>query len=348
MGSYVDITGQKYNMLTAIKPIHSGKKIFWECKCDCGSTVVVCGSNLRNGHTKSCGCLRSKPSANSEDLSGKRFGNLIVIEKSDGRKTSGGAYKSFWKCICDCGNETEVDAGKLRTGHTKSCGCLKKKGHCQENITGHRFGRLTVIRYIEPTERTVRGYSWWCRCDCGNEIKANLDKLKKGLQQSCGCLKEEMKPRIGEISRKYKYSNKRLYSVFKAMHNRCEDPNGREWENYGGRGIVVCPEWCGEEGYDNFAEWAFSDGYDAKAERGKLTLDRKDCNGNYTPENCRWIPNERQQNNKRTNVMLEYNGETHSMKDWSRILNVPYTFLTYHCRKKHETLSQAMIAFGYR
>lgn len=219
---------------------------------------------------------------------------------------------------------------------------------CQEDITGKKFGRLTVIRYIPPKERKTRNYSWWCKCDCGNEIKANLYKLKKGLQQSCGCLKEEMKPYLGDITRKYKYSNKRLYAVYKMMHDRCENPKGREWMNYGGRGITVCQEWSGDFGYDSFAEWAFANGYDDKAKHGEITLDRKNWDKGYSPDNCRWIPNIRQQNNKRNNVMLEYNGETYSMMDWSRKLNIPYTFLQYHCRIKNETLSQAVMAFGYR
>lgn len=283
-----------------------------------------------------------------ENLIGKKFGMLTVIEQSRKVYTQNKSTRTLWRCICDCGNETEVDGQKLKCGHTKSCGCLKSKVGCQEDVTGQRFGRLTVIRYIPPAERTSKTYSWWCKCDCGKEIKANLHKLKNGLQKSCGCLKEEMKPHLGNITRKYKYSNKRLYGVYKMMHDRCENPNNREWMNYGGRGITVCPEWSGDYGYDAFAEWSFPNGYDDKAKKGDVTLDRINGDMGYSPDNCRWIPNIRQQNNKRNNVMLEYNGEKYSMMDWSRKLNIPYSFLQYHCRIKNETLSQAIIAFGYR
>lgn len=265
------------------------------------------------------------------DLQGKRFGRLLVVKKGAGRKTSGGAYKATWICQCDCGNTVEVDAQKLKQGHTTSCGCFKKqnKGSHFEDLTGQRFARLTVIRFIPQEERTVRGYNWWCRCDCGNEIKANASKLKKGLQQSCGCLKEEMKPFLGDITRKYKYSNKRLYSVYQSMMTRCTVENSREYENYGGRGIKVCDEWLGEYGYDRFAEWAISAGYDVNAERGKCTLDRIDTDGDYCPENCRWISNQDQQNNRRDNVLHTYKGETHTIADWSRIIGIPYTRLHY-------------------
>lgn len=263
------------------------------------------------------------------DLTNKRYGRLVVFTKGSGRYTQGGAYKATWICKCDCGNTTEIDGEKLRKGHTQSCGCLKKenKGANFEDLTGQRFGRLVVVRFLNANERTTRQYDWWCKCDCGKEIKASANKLKQGLQQSCGCLKEEMKPRIGEITRKYKYSNKRLYGVYKAMIDRCYNPKCNKYYNYGGRGITVCDEWQGNNGYDTFAEWALSTGYDKYAKHGVCTLERCDVNGNYTPDNCKWITNQEQQNNKRTNIKIEYRNEVHTLKDWSRILNVPYPTL---------------------
>lgn len=284
------------------------------------------------------------------DLIGKRYGRLVVTEQAEGRYTPNGSYIVYWKCKCDCGKEAKIAGNKLRSGHTQSCGCLKKeyRNSNYKNLTGQRFGRLTVIDYIPEDQRQSKQYAWLCRCDCGNETKGCAYKLKNGLQQSCGCLKEEMKHHIGEVTRKYKHSNKRLYGVYKMMHNRCEDHKHREWMNYGGRGIKVCSEWSGDNGYDAFAEWAVSTGYDDKAGRGEITLDRIDTDGDYAPDNCRWVSNERQQNNRRNNVVLEYNGEKHSMKDWSRILNIPYSFLDYHCRKKNETVEQSIIAYGKR
>lgn len=275
------------------------------------------------------------------DLTGQRFGRLIVIEKDKPHITSGGKYITTWKCKCDCGNVTTAQSAKLRNGHTTSCGCFIKenKGAHFEDLTGKRFNRLTVIKFIPADERKARGYNWLCRCDCGKEVKANASKLKNGLQQSCGCLKEEMKYNIGNVNRKYKYSNKRLYGVYKAMLSRCYDPKGREYHNYGGRGIEVCPEWLGEYGYDRFAEWALSTGYDINANHGECTIDRTNVNKGYAPDNCTWITNAEQQNNRRDNHLLTYKGETHNVKQWSELLGISYSKIRYHiCKGK--TLEQ--------
>ena len=279
--------------------------------------------------------------ANIIDLTGQRFGRLVVIQKGKPHITSGGAYIATWICKCDCGNYTTVQAPKLRKGHTTSCGCLIKenKGHAYEDLVGQKFNRLTVIKFIPPSERTVRGYNWLCQCECGKMIKANANKLKSGMQQSCGCLKEEMKYNIGNVNKKYKYSNKRLYGVYKAMLNRCYNPNGREYKNYGGRGITVCDEWLGEYGYDAFAEWAISTGYDINAEYGDCTIDRNDVNKGYSPDNCSWKTNKQQQSNRRDTIILSYNGEKHSMKEWSEILGISYSKILYHVHKG-KTLEQ--------
>lgn len=263
------------------------------------------------------------------NLIGKRFGKLEVIEKGPGRKSPNGCYRATWICKCDCGNIKEIDGQKLRKGHTQSCGCLKKenKGSHFEDLTGQKFGRLTVLRFISASERTARQYDWWCKCDCGNEVKANAYKLKQGLQQSCGCLKEEMKPRLGEITRKYKYSNKRLYGVYKAMVDRCYNKDNKRYRDYGALGVTVCNEWLGENGYDVFAEWAMNNGYQVDAEWGETTIDRIDATKGYYPENCRWITNLKQQNNRRYNRIYEYEGRKQTIAEWARELNLPYHVL---------------------
>ena len=282
------------------------------------------------------------------DLIGQRFGRLTVESKGSGRRTSGGHYKATWNCLCDCGNRATVDGEKLRRGHTTSCGCLKKenKGSRFDDLIGRKFGRLTVVRFVPQEERTVRTYNWWCVCDCGNEIKANSNKLKNGLQQSCGCLKEEMKPLIGEVNRKYAFSNNRLYAVYRSMLSRCYDKRQREYGNYGGRGITVCDEWIGEDGYDVFAKYAIMSGYDENASFHECTLDRIDTNGNYEPGNIRWVTNIEQQNNRRDCVMMTHEGETHTMKEWSRIIGAPYGTLYWRCRKKNWTIGEFIKWYG--
>lgn len=132
------------------------------------------------------------------DLTGKKFGKLSVIEfsyKNDHRV-------SFWKCKCDCGNEIIVSSNKLRTGHTKSCGCLRHKKQdplLRSNLTGRRFGKLTVLSYAY----SKKGTYWNCKCDCGNEKVVQGTKLLQGITKSCGCLvKETNHKRLNDLTDK--------------------------------------------------------------------------------------------------------------------------------------------------
>lgn len=275
------------------------------------------------------------------DISGQRFGRLVALKKGDGRRTSGGAHKTTWVCRCDCGAVCEVDGQKLRKGHTTSCGCLKheNKGSSFEDLTGKKFGRLTVVGFLPQEERSSPTYCWRCVCDCGKEVFGNAAKMKSGVQVSCGCYRNEM---IGNLNKKYEYSNKRLYGVYKSMLSRCYDENHREYHNYGGRGIKVCDEWLGEFGYDAFAKVAYAKGYDANAEFHECTLERIDVNGDYEPNNICWITNQQQQENRRDVKLLEYNGEWHPLKTWARILGQNYNSMLWYCQKKGMSIEEYM------
>ena len=114
------------------------------------------------------------------DLTGQRFGNLVVLEKTDNRDSNGGI---IWKLICDCGNQTESTPGKLNAGYKLSCGCLKEK-----DLTGLRFGNFTVLEKSKKKHST-RGRQWWsCVCDCGNTRDVNTNSLTSGNSTSCVAL----------------------------------------------------------------------------------------------------------------------------------------------------------------
>ena len=108
------------------------------------------------------------------------------------------------------------------------------------------------------------------------------------------------------------------------MKNRCGNTADPNYKYYGGRGITVCEEW---HNFMPFYEWAMSHGYSEE-----LTIDRKDVNGNYEPSNCRWATKKEQSNNKRTNVFITYNNQTHTLKEWSEITGIKYN--TLHSRHK--------------
>lgn len=120
----VDLQGEKFGKLTVIKETDKRKyngRIVWKCKCDCGAIVEVASQNLLSGGTKSCGCGHLH--AGLIDLTGLRFNRLTVIEFAGTNERR----ESFWKCKCDCGNETTVRSQSLKSGITKSCGCLQKE-----------------------------------------------------------------------------------------------------------------------------------------------------------------------------------------------------------------------------
>jgi len=106
--------------------------------------------------------------------------------------------------------------------------------------------------------------------------------------------------------------NTKLYHVYRSMKARCNNPNVDAYDNYGGRGIKVCSEW--EDNFNNFKDWALKNGYSEE-----LTLDRKNNNGGYNPDNCRFVTMKKQQNNRRDNIKIKYKGKKYPVKDISKI-----------------------------
>ena len=209
-----------------------------------------------------------------EDKTGMRFGRLTAIEYEG---------KGAWSCRCDCGNVVTVKSSELNSGRTKSCGCYIRDIHSKpkHDLVGKRFGRLTVLEYA-GNER------WKCVCDCGGTALVRTNNLTLGNARSCGCYQKDVASRV---SRKHGDSSTPLYKVWCSMRQRCCNPNSKAYRDYGGRGISVCDEWAG---FEPFKEWAMSAGY-----RQGLTIDRIDNDGNYCPENCRWVGMSVQNANKR-------------------------------------------------
>lgn len=172
---------------------------------------------------------------------------------------------------------------------------------------------LIEIDCYKPKKR------WMCRCDCGKII--SIDQGRIGIQKSCGCIKSKVAIENGKKCTTHGDTNTRLYRIWGGMRRRCYEEQNKDYKNYGERGIVVCDEWLE---YFNFKEWAIQNGYN-----DKLTIDRIDVNGNYCPKNCRWVDMIAQNNNRRSNHILEYNGESHTIAEWSRITNIPPKTIRY-------------------
>lgn len=175
-----------------------------------------------------------------------------------------------------------------------------------ELSAGQQFGRLTVVGPAPPGKGGhVR---WICHCECGNTVIVAGCDLNKGHTKSCGCLRVDLHTTHG-VYRKH------LYWILRDMKRRCNDPRRSSYARYGARGIRVCPEWDDPKA---FYEWAISHGY---AEG--LQIDRIDNDGDYSPDNCRWITKKENLNNTSQNVYIELNGERHTATEWSIITGIP-------------------------
>lgn len=186
---------------------------------------------------------------------------------------------------------------------------------------GEQYGYLTVIARAENAKN---GHSRWvCKCRCGKETVVLSTHLKSGRIKSCGCWWQERKHEYRKI---HGFTKKeRLYNIWQAMKNRCYTKSHWQYQNYGGRGIIVCEEW--KSNYLSFRNWALENGY-----ADNLTIDRIDVNGNYEPNNCRWVSMYEQTRNQRTNRFLTYKGKTQIMKDWAKEMDLSYTVLGWRIR----------------
>lgn len=186
------------------------------------------------------------------------------------------------------------------------------------NLTGQRFGRWTVLYQVEPNRwRTTR---WLCQCDCGKQSVVVGTSLRSGISYSCGCLRNELAKQRFTV---HGSRRSRLYKIFHNMKNRCYNKENPNYHHYGGRGITICEEWM--QDFSSFKEWALKSGYN-----DKLTIDRVDVNGPYSPDNCRWVTMKVQQNNKRNGNTITFHGETHTISEWADITGIPY--YTLHSR----------------
>ena len=186
-GSAYDLTGNRYGLLTVLSQAeprirsNGNRKYMWLCRCDCGNETVKEEWNLISGHTRSCGCLEKY------SVKGKKFGMLTVISRAADRKGM-----RYWNCLCDCGNKAVICQDDLFWGSATNCGCVRH-GKQLLDLTGQRFGRLTVLREVPPvlSSKGVPERTWLCRCDCGREIVVRQKNLKNKVTRSCGCLRRE-------------------------------------------------------------------------------------------------------------------------------------------------------------
>lgn len=234
--------------------------------------------------------------AGKYDYLGQRFGKLTVVSVRRGAQAK-------WVCECECGGSIAVASSDLRTGKTRSCGCGRFDGLWAANakktqaVIGLKFGRLTVTSEAPGFKRSAV-----CLCECGALVTVTLTSLRTNKTQSCGCLQRERvaEANVGRIKHGHSagtVAGKRVFSPayrsWKSMLERCRNPNAPNYHLYGGRGIAVCDQWQGAEGFLQFLA-------DVGERPEGRTLDRyPDKNGNYEPGNVRWATPLEQSRNRR-------------------------------------------------
>lgn len=163
------------------------------------------------------------------------------------------------------------------------------------------------------------------RCACGVIYETRKYDVDHGKSTNCGCVR---KKKVKQRRFIHGESHTKMYYVWSEMINRCHNKNNKNYHQYGRRSIHVCDEW--RNNYANFSKWAKSNGY-----KENLTLDRKNNNLGYSPENCQWVSWKEQQNNKRNNRKFIVDGKEYSIAELAKKAGLSYsTIYSRLCSRK--------------
>lgn len=200
-GKVIDISCQRFNHLVALSPVRSNGKVKWLCQCDCGNMVVVIAAALKNGNTKSCGCLQKESVTNrwekyrqEKNVIGTKFGRLTTMEF-----VGIDNQEAMYRFQCDCGQDIVRSFHSVSSGNTSSCGCLSNdlRNVTKYNLIGEKFGTLTVTAYAGINKHS--GTDYLCLCDCGKYTIVSRNSLIEGAVKTCGCVKSIGESNIQKI-----------------------------------------------------------------------------------------------------------------------------------------------------
>ena len=170
------------------------------------------------------------------------------------------------------------------------------------DMAGQKYGRLTVVEMADHNKHKQR--QWRCMCDCGSVVEVLGYSLRYAETQSCGCLHKEL---TSEASKTHGMSKMPIWSIHRAMMDRCYLTTSHAYSRYGGRGITVCDRWHDFETF--FADMGHKP--------AGMSLEREDNSKEYSPENVQWATAKDQANNRRSSRWIEFRGETKTLAQWA-------------------------------
>lgn len=311
--------GYEINYIKIISDVRKRKKqdYYYECECKCGNIKWIKQHTLYTKRIRDCGC----GSYMIEKHIGEKYG-LFVVEKC-ARKRINGKINIVATCKCECGQYREIPVSNLKAGR-KSCGCLQKFNF-ERDYKNKSYNNIKILKLLDFEKKEIL-----CKCHCGNLFTCKLHDLtsKKNPIISCieCCDKKHYGQKYVKLFKKTQTLKSQLKNIYKKMLDRCYNTNAKDYKWYGAKNIKVCEFW--KKDFNAFFDWAICNGY-----KSKLTIDRINYNDNYTPENCRWVDMQAQQNNRSNNVKYFYKEDYLTLPQIARAENFNLNTLKSRMRK---------------
>jgi len=196
------------------------------------------------------------------------------------------------------------------------------------DLAGLKKNRWTVLEYVRRSD--CGSAMWLCKCDCGTIKEVAGTTVVTGKSKSCGCLAAE---RTSVRTATHRLSKTTEHKIWLGMRNRVLSTKDTSYKNYGGRGITICAEW------DDFLTFLADMG---ERPTPKHSIDRRDNEGNYTPDNCYWATPRQQATNKRNNINITRDGVTKCLKDWCTHQKLPYKTVWYRINGLNWPIERAL------
>lgn len=338
-----ELVGRKIGVVEVTGRVYNVARKEWEylCKCRCGNEFRCRKDHLREPRQGCRACI-SKVRVDLDlagTISEEEFNKMLEAKNFE---------KIQKKALAEKEKNARAEQRAVFKAERERQIAEKKRRFKDSRLTsqiwiGQKFNRLTVIDSHVDSGKTY----WVCECDCGNFVTKLAKNVKFGHVISCGCKSRETKGSA--------VTKERLYGIWQGMKCRCYYDKVETYKNYGGRGIKVCDEW--KNSYPNFRDWAYNNGWTEEIlenHQDSLSIERINVNGNYCPENCCFIPLNRQCLNKRPysernkiktkkdRNMVTIGGETKSEREWQKFYGVSNAMLDYRVKKLGMTIENAL------